>query len=295
MPFSKHFNAELYNKFSDDLQLAGFAKRTFDGYLREIRKLADHYQCSPEHISESQLRKYFLHLKNVKHYAEGTLRVSLSAFKFFFRVTCPRDWDTLHQLKVKGPKTLPEVITPEQVHQIIDACTSERMAVYFWTVYSMGLRLSEGLNLQVGDIDAERGLVHIHRGKGAKDRYIPIPSSTLQLLREHWLSHRHKRFLFPADGRKHTGMSTAKTPMAPTTPQDAMKIITTKLKFGKKVSVHTLRHSYATHLLEAGVSLKAIQKFLGHSSLQTTIVYLHLTEIAEANAREIIEQIFRRK
>ena len=123
MPFSKHFNAELYHKFSEDLQLAGFAKRTFDGYLREIRKLADHCQCSPEHISESQLRKYFLHLKNVKHYAEGTLRVSLSAFKFFFRVTCPRDWDTLHQLKVKGPKTLPEVITPEQVHQIIDACT----------------------------------------------------------------------------------------------------------------------------------------------------------------------------
>ena len=142
------------------------------------------------------------------------------------------------------------------------------MAVYFWTVYSLGLRLSEGLHLQVGDVDAKRMMVHVHRGKGAKDRYVPLPTSTLLLLREHWATHRHQRFLFPADGREHKSMSTARTPMAPTTPQDAMKLITERINFGKKVSTHTLRHSYATHLLEAGVSLKAIQQYLGHSSLQ---------------------------
>ena len=163
------------------------------------------------------------------------------------------------------------------------------MFVYFWTVYSMGLRLNEGLNLQVGDIDAARGLVHIHRGKGAKDRYVPLPTTTLRLLRGYWATHRHERLLFPADGRNHSlskqGVSQAKNPMSETAVQGAMKRITGEMNFGKKVSIHTLRHSYATHLLEAGVSLKVIQKYLGHSSLQTTMIYLHLTETAEANAR----------
>lgn len=295
MAQSEYFTGPLYQKMSEDLQITGKRKRTHDGYLREIRKLADYCRLSPDEISEAQVRRYFLHLKNVKHFAEGSLTVTLSAFKFFFRVTCPRDWATLSQLKVKGPKTLPEVITIEQVHAIIDACTTGRMTVFFWTVYSLGLRLDEALHLQVGDIDAARRLVHIHRGKGAKDRYIPLPSCTLTLLRNHWKTHRHQRFLFPADGRNHSGMSTATTPMAPTTPQDAIKKITTQLRFGKKVSTHTLRHSYATHLFEAGVSLKNIQKYLGHSSLQTTLVYLHITETAAADARAVIETLFQRK
>ena len=295
MAHSEFFCGSLYETMSEDLQLTGKSKRTHDGYLREIRKLADHYKQSPDSLTESQVRRYFLYLKNVKKFAEGTQTVTLSAFKFFFRITCVRDWKTLDLLKVKGPKRLPEVITIAQVHTIIDACTTSRMAVFFWTVYSLGLRLDEGLNLRVGDIDSARGLVHIHRGKGAKNRYIPLSSTTVRLLREHWLTHRHELLLFPADGRNHKGMSTAKTPMAPTTPQDAMKKITTKLRFTKKVSLHTLRHSYATHLFEAGVSLKNIQKYLGHSSLQTTLLYLHITETGEADARTVVEKLFQRK
>jgi site-specific recombinase XerD len=128
----------------------------------------------------------------------------------------------------------------------------------------------------VGDIDAARGWVHVHRGKGAKDRYVPLPTTTLEWLREYWTTHRHPRFLFPADGRRPTqGVGarkqspTAATPIRPSTVQKAMKSIVEQLNFGKKVSIHTLRHSYATHLLEAGVSLKVIQQYLGHSSLQT--------------------------
>jgi integrase/recombinase XerD len=124
-------------------------------------------------------------------------------------------------------------------------------------------------------------MVHVHRGKGAKDRYVPLPTSTLQMLRRYWSSHRHKRLLFPADSREHKGMAAPPLTMSPTAVQGAMKKITTQIDFGKKVSIHTLRHSYATHLLEAGLSLKVIQKYMGHSSLQTTMVYLHLTEIAE--------------
>ena len=167
-------------------------------------------------------------------------------------------------------------------------------------MYSLGLRLEEGLNLQAGDIDSKRMMVHIHRGKGAKDRYIPLPQSTLTQLREFWKTHRHRTFVFPADGRNHRGVShvkgisTAETPMSPTAVQDAMKLITGQLNFGKKVSTHTLRHSYATHLLEAGVSLRQIQQFLGHSSLQTTMVYLHLTDTQVADARKVVDALFQR-
>ena len=144
MAQSAFFTGPLRQKMSEDLQLTGKARRTHDGYLREIRQLAEYYRTSPDRISEQQLRTYFLHLKNERHFAAGSLTVTLSALKFFYRTTCPRDWITLEQLRVKGPKTLPEVITIEQVHSIIDACTTERMAVFFWTLYSLGLRLDEG-------------------------------------------------------------------------------------------------------------------------------------------------------
>ena len=165
MAQSEFFCGPLYQKMSEDLQITGKGKRTHDGYLREIRKLADYCRRSPDAVTEAQIRTYFLYLKNVKHFAEGSLTVTLSAFKFFFRITCPRDWQTLAQLKVKGPRTLPEVITIGQVQAIIDACTTGRMAVFFWTVYSLGLRLDEALHLQVGDIDGQRMMVHIHRGR----------------------------------------------------------------------------------------------------------------------------------
>jgi site-specific recombinase XerD len=236
-------------------------------------------------------------MKNDLKYAYGTLRVAFSGIKFFYTRTCKRDWQSLKQMKLQNVKSLPEVITRKQVLQIVAAARTQRMAVYFWTVYSLGLRMQEGLNLQVGDIDAERGMVHVHRGKGAKDRYVPLPSSTLQMLRQYWSTHRHSRLLFPADGRAcriiaKQGKSTAQAAMSPTAVQGAVKKITRQIDFGKKVSLHTLRHSYATHLLEACVSLKAIQKYMGHSSLQTTMIYLHLTETAEADSRKVIEQMF---
>ncbi len=262
---SPYFQGPLYERMSEDLHLAGMARRTHEGYLRAVRTLADFCQRTPDQISEDQLRKYFLHLKNDRQFASGSLRVAFSGIKFFYTRTCRRQWETLAHMKVPNAKTLPEVITTDQVHQIIDSCTTQRMAVYFWTVYSLGLRMQEGLHLEVGDIDAERGMVHVHRGKGAKDRYLPLPLSTLALLREFWKTHRHPRFLFPADGRNHRGVSCARgpsqatTPMSPTAVQGAMKQITAKLRFGKKVSTHTLRHSFATHLLEAGFSLRGVR------------------------------------
>lgn len=301
---SEFFDGAIYQQMAEDLQLTGKAQRTVHGYLRAVRQLADHCRMSPERISETELRRYFLHLKNQRKAAYGTLRVALSGIQFFYRTTCPRDWNVLDMLRLKNERTLPEVITRDQVRQIILAATTPRMRVFFWTTYSLGLRLGEAINLQIGDIDSDRKMVHIHRGKGAKDRYVPISQFTIDALRRHWITHQHKRFLFPASldrkgqTRIHSEDSAksrqtlATTPMSMTAPQTAIKKITNQLGFGKKVSIHTLRHSFATHLLEAGVSLRLIQQYLGHTSLMTTIEYLHLTDTAACDARATIETLF---
>ena len=163
MAESKFFSGQLYQRMSDDLHLAGVSPRTHDGYLRAVRQLADFCQRSPDAVSEDQFRRFFLHLKNERHFASGSLRVAFSGVKFFYTRTGRRDWQTLSTLKIPNVKSLPEVLSIPQVHQIIDACRVERIAVYFWTVYSMGLRLTEGLNLQTGDVDSQRMIEDIFR------------------------------------------------------------------------------------------------------------------------------------
>jgi len=288
---SDFFQGALFDKLVDDLRLSGKANRTVYGYVRAVVKLADFCQCPPDQIQPEQVRQFLLHHIVQKQSAAGTQSVLLSGIKFFYRTTCPRDWKVFDLTKLKRSQTLPEVITQPQVHQIIEACKTQRLKTFLWTTYTLGLRISETINLQTGDIDGQRMMVHIHRSKRSKDRYIPLPVSTLQWLRAFWRTHQNPKFLFPADARGRTDAH-ATTPMSISTVQGALKRITTKLGFNKKVSCHTLRHSYATHLLEAGISLKAIQKYLGHSTLQTTMVYLHLTETAQADSRRVINQLF---
>ena len=134
-------------------------------------------------------------------------------------------------------------------------------------------------------------MVHVHRGKGAKDRFVPLPSSTLKTLREYWATHRHPTWLFPATGRDHRRAASADGPMERSSVQGALRRVVRDLGLRKAISLHTLRHSYATHLLEAGVNLRLIQQYLGHSSLQTTMVYLHLTSVSQGQARERIEAL----
>ena len=281
----------LRERMSQDLQLRGMAQRTHDGYLREVRKLACYYNSPPDQLSEQQVGDYLLYLINDCDFAPGSLSVAYSGIKFFYTVSEPRDWDVLKKLRLPKQKTLPSVLTIDEVHRLIGAVKQHRNAAYFWTVYSLGLRLEEGLHLQVGDLDAKRMMVHVHRGKGAKDRYLPLPKSTLGILRNYWSTHRNPVLLFPAIGRNKQAASSTSRPMDATTVQGCMKRIVNQLGFKKKVSIHTLRHSVATHLFEAGVSLRWIQKFLGHSSLQTTLVYLHLTETGEEDGRAKLDEI----
>jgi integrase/recombinase XerD len=283
--------SSLRQRMLHDLQLAGLSERTQEAYLRAVRQLADHFHTPPDRLTEAQLRDYFLHLKNDRQFAAASLGIAYSGIKFFYSHTIPRDWPTLKRLRVPREKRLPDVLSVDEVRRLIATVRTPHNRTYFGTVYSLGLRLGEGLHLQVGDIDAARMMVHVHRGKGAKDRYVPLPPRTLKSLREYWATHRHPTWLFPATGRDHGQAARADGPMERSSVQGAMRRVVRDLGFRKAVSIHTLRHSYATHLLEAGVNLRLIQQYLGHSSLQTTMVDLHLTTASQEQARERIDAL----
>ena len=282
----------LAKRMLQDMQLVGFGERTQETYLRTVFKLAEHYRIAPDQLREEQVRAYFLMLRNDKQFAPGSLKVAYCGVRFFYTHTAPRDWVTLKQLRVPKQRKLPAVLSVTEVRQLIDAIRTPHNRAFCIATYSLGLRLQEALHLEVGDIDSQRMLVHIHRGKGAKDRYVPISQQTLQVLRDYWKTHRHPQWLFPATGRDHTQAGTADRPMADSSVQGCLKRVVAQLGWVKRgVSPHTLRHSYATHLLEAGVNLRLIQKYLGHSSLLTTSLYLHLTSQGEDQARSVINQL----
>jgi integrase len=281
----------LRQKMIQDLQLAGLSDETQARYVRSVRQLAEHFRSSPDQLTEKQLREYFLYLKNQKKYSPGTLRCVYAALKFFYTRTAPREWSTLANLKVPPQKSLPDVLSLQEVRRLIGSIRKDYLRVYLWTVYSCGLRLSEGLQLQVRDIDKDRMLIHVHRGKGGKDRYVPLPPKTLALLREYWSTHRKPVWLFPSKTRRAESARAATQPLAKGVVQTAIRKAAGQLGIQKRVSMHTLRHSYATHLLEAGVNLRLTQKYLGHSHLQTTMVYLHLTNVGEEQARATINKL----
>jgi integrase/recombinase XerD len=283
----------LRRKTHQDLQLAGLSPGTQKRYLHAIKQLADHYHTPPDRLTEQQVRDYLLYLKNDKGFASSSLGIAYNALKFFYSHTAPREWRTLQRLRVQKEKKLPDVLSIHEVRQLISATRTPHHRTYFWTVYSLGLRLDEALHLQVRDIDSARMLVHVHRGKGAKDRFVPLPLSTLKMLRAYWATHRHPVWLFPALGRHPRRLAPGNRPMVRNGVQDAMRRVVVHLGLRKAVSIHTLRHSYATHLLEAGVNLRLIQQYLGHKSLETTMIYLHLTTVSQERAVAAINKLMR--
>jgi len=273
------------------LQLRGLAERTQEAYTRAVRQLAAHYHKSPDQISEAQLRQYFLHLKNVKHYSRPTMTIAICGIRFFYEQTLNRNWAIFGIVRPAPEKKLPVILSLAEVRQILACVRLPRYKVCLTTIYSCGLRLQEGTHLQVADLDSSRMMIHVRHGKGAKDRYVPLPQRTLELLRQYWRTHRNPLLLFPAEGRDHIDLAQATEPMSKSSVQQAFHAALKASGNNKRASVHTLRHSWATHLLEAGVNLRLIQEWLGHSSPATTSVYTHLTVKAEQLGAAAINQL----
>jgi site-specific recombinase XerD len=283
--------SELRKRMIECLQLRGLAERTQEAYTRAVRQLAEHYHKSPDRISETELRQYFLYLKNVKHYSRNTMTVAICGIRFFYEQTLQRNWAIFGIVRPAPEKKLPVILSLAEVRQILGRVRLPRYKVCLTTIYSCGLRLQEGTHLQIADIDSARLMIHVRHGKGAKDRYVPLPQRTLQLLRQYWVTHRHPVLLFPAEGRDHIDLALATEPMSKSSVQDAFHAALKESGNNKRASVHTLRHSWATHLLEAGVNLRLIQEWLGHSSPATTSVYTHLTLKAEQLGTQAINQL----
>ena len=240
----------LAQQMLQDMQLAGLGERTHESYLRAVRRFAQWLHQAPDQASENDLRRYLLFIKNDQQWEGNSLRVAYSGLKFFYSHTCPQQWPTLRKLRVPKELKLPTVLTLAEVDQLIGAIRKSGLRCFFWTVYSLGLRLQEAFHLQVSDIDAGRMLVHVRRGKGHKDRLIPLPPKTLQMLRAHWVTHRHPHWLFPCEGRNHRQAPTAERPMGQTTVQDCIKKVVDELGWAKRgVSTHTLRHYAACRIM----------------------------------------------
>ena len=283
---------DWYQQMMAALQLNGKGEPTQKAYTRAVRMLTEFYDKTPDLISESELQEYFLQRKNVNHWAPKTLRICFAGIRFFYTHVLERNWHILSILRTQNEHRLPAVLSVEEVRNILAQVKNFPHYVFLSTLYSCGLRLDEARHLEVCDIDSQRMMIHVHRGKGAKDRYVALPKPTLLLMRSHWRSHKHPRLIFPARGHKPTDVKQASQPMAKSSLQSAFRDAKRAAAITKKgVAVHTLRHSYATHLLEAGVNLRVIQRFLGHSHLETTMLYLHLTQKGQEDACQLINSV----
>jgi len=274
----------LTARMGEDMRLKGFAARTQESYRGAITGLAKHYGRpvdSLDTLTEEELRAFFLHLVTARQVSRSTLIVYRSGIRFLFEVTLGRTWPVFALVRPAKRHALPTVLSVAEVHQLLHQVRDLRARMTVTLIYSCGLRLSEGVGLRTSDIDSARMVVHVRAGKGGRDRYVPLPARTLDLLRGYWRASAPVRaapgHAAPARGPWLFPNRAATGPLGPTSLQKTFAAVVRASGLTKHASIHTLRHSYATHLLECGVHLRVIQELLGHRSPPTTAVYTHIT------------------
>jgi site-specific recombinase XerD len=260
----------LREQMQADLQLRGLTPKTQRIYLREVRNLAKYFDKSPEDLGESEIKKYLLHLLKEKKLSDGTFRFYYSGLKFLFRHTLKREWVFE---KIRCPKRkikLPIVLDLSEIESLFSVTENLKHKAILMITYSSGLRISEAARLRISDIDSKRMMVRIQQGKGGKDRYSILSQTALECLRQYWRKYRPKDWLFEGNKDAHISISSI---------HQIFHAAKKRAGITKPASVHTLRHSFATHLIEAGTSLHHVQLLLGHSSPTTTTVYLHVSRL----------------
>jgi integrase/recombinase XerD len=259
----------LRQRMLDDMRLRNLSPHTLEAYLRAVAQLARYYQKSPDQLGTEEVRAYLLHLVNERRVSPSTFNQVRCALRFFYRITLGRTWTLDHIVCQKEEKKLPVILSRQEVQQFFAATRRLKSRAMFMTLYAAGLRVSEVVGLKVGDIDSQRMVIRVRQGKGKKDRYVMLSEKLLAVLRDYWKAHRPTDWLFP--GKDPTRQLSRK----------AVYIACLKLgrraRLSKRVSPHTLRHTFATHLLEAGTDIRTIQALLGHRSLRTTALYTYVS------------------
>ena len=275
----------LRQRMIDDMRIRNLSPRTIETYVEKVARFARQFGKSPEYLGPEDIRTYLLGLVNAK-FARSTLVQNVCALRFLYKITLHRPWEDQVLPFPKKERRLPVVLSREEVRTFLQALGGLKRRTFFLTIYATGLRISECVHLLPSDIDSKRMVVRVRQGKGKKDRYVPLSSKLLQALREYWRAARPQTWLF--EGAK---------PGQPIT-KDAVERwcppAREKAGLSKPVTPHTLRHCFATHLLEAGTDLRTIQILLGHRSLSTTAIYLHVAANApqlSKNCADLLEGI----
>ncbi len=291
---------ESMARFADFLALRYDANRTRHAYYRQVRLMHEHLGCDPVTITEAQLREYFLFVKLKKGWKPKTIRQALAAAKMcFVDLLGKPDWTLFSQIRTKDHDTLPAVLTRQQVHDLLAHIRLRRYRTPLKLIYCCGLRLSECLGLTIHDILGKENKLIIRQSKGHKDRVVPLPTAMYQELQRYWRFHHHPLLIFPNVGRGDHDpkalaerMRQATRPMPHSSLQRLLVLARKELNI-PAASPHSLRHSFATHLLEAGAHLRTIQQLLGHAQITTTMVYVHLTHQSTQDALRLMDQLCR--
>ena len=293
-------DCESLVRFAELLKLRTLAASTQAEYLRYLRKLAARVQRDPATLDEAQVRAHLLQRKNEHGYSPSSMRTAVAALVAFYNLHLGREWKLFSLVRSPSAQTLPAVLTRAEVTRLFAAIREERFRVILRLIFACGLRVGEAATLEVSAIKRDGPRLHLRGAKGGKDRLVPLPLWCYRELQDYWRTHRHPRWVFPGvgrgwrDGAEGTAPATlaqAIAPMGVGSIQHCVRLARADARLPDTTHVHTLRHSYATHLLEEGVSIRLISAYLGHASLETTLIYTHLTAVNEAGARAALERM----
>jgi len=296
-------NYPSITKFQQLVELKDYRPPTKKEYVRYVRKLAEHFQCDPATLTEDQLRQYFLFLREHKRYSRSPMKMAKYALLCFY-VQClkVRGWTVFREVRVAEPQVLPAVLSRQEVKALLAAVREPRFRTCLGLMYHCGLRVGEAVRIQVQDIQARQDppRLLVRHGKGGKQRYVPLSPGMVQELRAWWRTHQNPTYLFPTPGRGWAdrtrtlsqSMHLNQGPMSESCVQSAYRLARAASGINPGSTTHTLRHSYATHLLEEGVSLRQISSYLGHETLDTTVIYTHLTNVSEARTQVALDKLY---
>ena len=283
-------------QFQQLVELKDYRPATKKEYVRYVRKLAEHFQCDPATLSENQIREYFLFLRQHKRYKRAAMKAAKFSLRCFFVESLKvAGWSVFDEVRIAEPQVLPVVLSRSEVQALLQAISEPRFRTVLALMYHCGLRVGEAVTIEVRDIHGRvtPPRLHIRHGKGGKERFVPLAPAMVQQLRQWWRTHRHRTLLFPSPGRGWAdrseslaqSMARSTAPLSVSAVQLAYRLARAASGVNSASTTHSLRHSYATHLLEEGVSLLQISKYLGHESIETTVIYTHLTAISEAKTQ----------
>ena len=261
---------ELRKRMQQDMRIRNYSPFTEKSYITCVVKFSEHFGKSPELLGPEEIREYMIYLRDEKNYSLSYFMQIVSALRFLYKVTLDNDWGDIRIPYPKSEKRLPVVLSHEEVKRILEVPSTLKERAIISTLYSTGLRASEIGRLACRHIDSDRMTIHVEQGKGRKDRYVPLSKVLLDLLRDYWRAYQPPSWLFHADKNPELPIDRCRI-------YDVCRRMACRAEVTKKASPHTFRHSFATHMLEAGADLRTVQVILGHSSITTTAIYLKVS------------------